>query len=456
VKVKEDILTANAACIDREIAWFRETLDLRFQAHIAGDEGDGPVPLPAAPRLPSGRVPYANVVRQFKMDAAERMVLILAFLPHVRPDALDPFLARNEALQRRFTEFGGVAGSSHGGFLPTGETAIFLLAGRSTVARLRFLPLLHRDHFFFRHRILQLDHQHHHEPPLSSTLSLTAEFVDRVTTGGAWSPPFSSEFPAQRITTPCEWDDLVVDAATRGDIEDIASWVRYQNVLLDEWRLRKRIKPGFRSLFHGPPGTGKSLTAALLGKLTGMDVYRIDTSKVVSKYIGETEKNLAGLFDRAEHRNWILFFDEADSLFGKRTETRNSNDRAANQQTSYLLQRIEDFPGVVILASNLRSQMDEAFTRRFQSIIHFPIPDVAQRKRLWEDHFRNQAYKLAADVDLAALARDHELSGGNIVNVLRYACLKAVAREQQEIQSDDLLFAIRNERHKEGKFLQRS
>jgi SpoVK/Ycf46/Vps4 family AAA+-type ATPase len=244
-----------------------------------------------------------------------------------------------------------------------------------------------------------------------------------------------------------------VDEFTRSEIGDIIDWARHQNTLLDEWKLRGRIRPGYRSLFYGPPGTGKSLTAALLGKATGMPVFRIDLSGVISKYIGETEKNLAGLFDRAENQGWILFFDEADSLFGKRTETRNSNDRSANQQVSYLLQRIEDFPGVVILASNLRSQIDEAFARRFQSMIHFSMPPFEQRLRLWEDHFRGKPYRLAPDVDLTALARDHELSGGSIVNVLRYVCLRAVSRDSLEIQAADLLHAVRAERHKEGRFL---
>lgn len=454
--MEDETLTANAICIDREIAWFREILDLRFKTQTAAERDNDPLSAAAPPELPVGPVPYADVVRRFAMGPAERLVMILAALPHIRPDALDPFLIQNESLQRRFTEFGGIVGSAHGGFLPTGETAIFLLAGSSTRARLQFLPLFQPEHFFFRFHVLRLESEHHREPPLSATLHMTAEFLEQLTTGHAWSPPFSSEFPAQRITTVCEWDDLVLDAATRREIEDIANWVRYEDALLDGWMLRKRIKPGFRSLFYGPPGTGKSLTASLLGKVTRMPVYRIDLSKVVSKYIGETEKNLAGLFDQAEHRKWILFFDEADSLFGRRTETRNANDRAANQQISYLLQRIEDFPGVIILASNLRSQIDEAFARRFQSIVHFSMPSFQQRLRLWEDNFRNKPYQLAPDVDLAALARDHELSGGSIVNILRYACLKAVARDPQEIQTADLLFAIRNERHKEGKFLERS
>jgi SpoVK/Ycf46/Vps4 family AAA+-type ATPase len=206
-------------------------------------------------------------------------------------------------------------------------------------------------------------------------------------------------------------------------------------------------------LFYGPPGTGKTLTASLLGKATEQPVYRIDLSKVVSKYIGETEKNLASLFDRAQNQRWILFFDEADALFGKRTESRNANDRAANQQVSYLLQRIEDFPGLVVLASNQRGHLDEAFSRRFQSIVLFRMPSVEQRLRLWEESFKDQPFRLAADVDLHKLAESHELSGGSIINVLRYACLRAITRATKVVQLEDIQAGVRRELHKEGKFL---
>ena len=448
-----ETLSSNATCIRNEISWFRKIMELRFKLHADNQTGRDPLVEIELPALSDGVSPYAEVVRRFNMEQAERLMLILSYIPHVRPDVLDPFFIQNQSVQRRFTEFGGLTGLSHGGFLPTGETAMFLLAGDNIQERLRFYYLFDPEHFFFTENILRLSHRHQEEPLLSAALHLTPEYFERLTTGRSYHPPFSPEFPAQRITTMYEWDDLVLDPPTRQEIEDIAVWVQHQDMLMNDWMLRKRIKPGFRSLFYGPPGTGKTLTACLLGKATGLSVYRIDLSKVVSKYIGETEKNLASLFDHAQHQNWILFFDEADSLFGKRTESRNANDRAANQQVSYLLQRIEDFPGVVILATNMRSHLDEAFARRFQSMIHFPIPSAEHRLRLWEDNFKHKPYRLAAGVDLSKLARDYEISGGSIINVLRYACLKAVVRFPQEIFMQDLLSGIRKEIHKEGKFL---
>ncbi|MCP3166775.1 ATP-binding protein [Myxococcus qinghaiensis] len=443
---------SNARFIRAEVAWFSQFLDLRLKQHAGEPPHDDLLEALPPPRLPKKATPYSDVLRELKLQPPERLLLVLAYLPHVQPAALDPLFIRNQALDRRFTEFGGLAGSSHGGFLPTGETALFLLAGEDLSKRLSHHRLFHPEHPLLARRVLRLERRHPDEPPLSAALQLTPEYLERLTTGGTYQPPFGPEFPAQRITTLQDWDDLVLDGPLREDLEDIITWARHQETLMDTWGLRKQLKPGYRSLFHGPPGTGKTLTASLLGKATGMPVFRVDLSKVVSKYIGETEKNLASLFDHAQLQRWILFFDEADSLFGKRTESRNANDHAANQQISYLLQRIEDFPGIALLASNQRTHFDEAFARRFQSMIHFPMPGPAQRLRLWEACFRDKPFTLASDVNLPRLAREHELSGGAIINVLRHACLRAIVREPQEIRAQDLLHGISRELHKEGRY----
>jgi SpoVK/Ycf46/Vps4 family AAA+-type ATPase len=219
---------------------------------------------------------------------------------------------------------------------------------------------------------------------------------------------------------------------------------------MEGWGLNNVLKPGYRSLFFGPPGTGKTLTAMLLGKSTGLDVYRIDLSMIVSKFIGETEKNLANVFDQAMNHKWILFFDEADSLFGKRTSTSSSHDRYANQEVSYLLQRIEDYPGVIILATNLKSNIDEAFARRFQNMIHFPMPGTEERLRLWKSLFSKNC-KLDDGVDLFKTATDHVLSGGAIINVVRFCSLMAIERNSTTILADDIEKGIKREFKKEGK-----
>jgi SpoVK/Ycf46/Vps4 family AAA+-type ATPase len=236
------------------------------------------------------------------------------------------------------------------------------------------------------------------------------------------------------------------------EVEEIRAWIEHRDTLFHDWQLARHVKPGYRSLFYGPPGTGKTLTACLLGKVCGRDVYRIDLSMVVSKYIGETEKNLGRVFDYAQGRNWILFFDEADALFGKRTQTSSSNDRYANQEVAYLLQRVEDFDGVVILATNLKSNIDEAFARRFQSMVYFPMPDADEREALWRQAFV-QAGRLAPDVDLVRLAREHEISGAAVSNVARHAALMALRRGSGQVGLADLRQGIQREMRKEGKIM---
>ena len=217
---------------------------------------------------------------------------------------------------------------------------------------------------------------------------------------------------------------------------------------MDDWGMAAKLRPGYRSLFYGPPGTGKTMTACLLGKSTGRDVYRVDISLVMSKYIGETEKNLARVFDQAEHKGWILFFDEADALFGKRSETRDAHDRYANQEVSFLLQRIETFDGIAILASNLRENIDDAFARRFESIIYFPMPRPEERLRLWRRGFSPKA-RLDGAVDLEKIAREHVLSGGAIMNVIRYVSLETLGNGSDFVTLDTLLHGIRHELAKE-------
>ena len=186
----------------------------------------------------------------------------------------------------------------------------------------------------------------------------------------------------------------------------------------------------------------------LLGQITGHEVYRVDPSMIVSKYIGETEKNLARVFDTAERRRWILFFDEADALFGKRTAATSANDRHGNQEIAYLLQRIEDFPGVIILASNLKGNLDDAFARRFQAMIAFPLPGPAERLQLWRQAFAT--IKVSKEVDFATLAEKYKVAGGAIINVLRY-CVLLHLQQKQTVSLADVIRGLQRELAKEGK-----
>jgi len=443
---------ANAAVIDAELAWLEAVMGARFAAYGGEVDSDQP-PLP--PTLDHADGAYATCVRALGLTGEERLVLILALAPYVAPATLDSFLLHNQATGRRFTEFGGMTGQIHAGFLPTAETAMFLLAGDDRRLRIALEPLFGRDRPLVRSGLLQTDHRHPDEPPLSVVLRVSEAGLHQLLRGADYAPVPGPSFPATRMSTPLDWQDLVLDAATMRQVEMIGAWIAHGQTLMQDWGLAQRLKPGYRCLFHGGPGTGKTLTASLLGKRYGLPVYRVDLSRVVSKWIGETEKNLAGLFDQAEDRNWILFFDEADALFGKRTDASSANDRAANQQIAYLLQRLEDYSGLAILATNQHDYLDEAFARRFQSAIRFPMPDVAARARLWRDCFANQRFAVA-DIDFDELAQRHELAGGAIINVLRYACLNAVQRTPAVIEVYDLIEGIRREKQKDGQYVSRA
>ena len=305
--------------------------------------------------------------------------------------------------------------------------------------------------FFNAHGILQIDRLKVAEPLMRARLAEDTEALRHATSGTVRSSLMqTSNFPAHLITTRLDWSDLVLAPGVLAEIRKLNAWIMSSETTSKDWGHGRPLKPGFRSLFHGPPGTGKTLTTMLIGATAGIDVYRIDLSMVVSRYIGETEKNLAAVFDAAEKRHWILFFDEADSLFAKRTKTSSSNDRYANQEVSYLLQRIKDYPGVVILASNRHANIDEVFMRRFESVIHFPMPDAAMRARLWRDIIGKQC-PVADDVDLDEFAQRYELSGGAIVKVVRYAAIKAVQQGLASIRGADLKEGIRRESGETGK-----
>lgn len=429
--------------------WLKILLDKRIEQYFAQSDASLSDIFPGVPTLKSD-TPLDYLFQQFEMSWEERVVLLLAITPHIKPQLLDIFFTDNPNINRGFTEFGGLKGKKHNGFLPTGETAVFILAGQDMARRLEVMRIFRAEHFLFKHKILEFQVEDQQEPTLSMPLMISQPFLRRILWDELYEPDFGPGFPAKRVNTPLEWEDLVLPPYILDQIYEIINWLKYEDQIQEGWGLQKWIKPGYRSLFFGPPGTGKTLTASLIGKALGLPVYRIDLSMVVSKYIGETEKNLASVFDQAEQHQWILFFDEADALFGKRTQTKSSHDRYANQEVSYLLQRVEDYPGLVILASNFKGNLDEAFIRRFQSMIHFTMPSSAQRLELWKKALSGKL-ELASAVDLEQIAQTYEVSGGEIINVLRTLAIKAAERGKPIVYQADILDALRKEFRKSGK-----
>jgi len=401
-------------------------------------------------RLKNDGSPFAAFIEKHKPDFREYMTLLLALAPHMQPDFFNRIVSETFPEGGDFPEFGGVKASNHRGILPTGETVLFLLAGNDLIKRLQVQTVLGSDHWFSKKHILWLEQVPEGEPAMSGKLTLDPEIVESITLGTISKPCYSSGFPAENIETEMEWKDLVLHPSTRKQIGEIEGWILHNDTLMKDPALKKRVKPGYRVLFYGPPGTGKTLTATLLGKQTGRDVFRIDLSRVISKYIGETEKNLSRLFDKAEDKNWILFFDEADALFGKRTDIRDAHDKYANQEVAYLLQRIESFNGLVILATNQRGNIDDAFVRRFQSVIHFPMPGISERASIWMKSFPESMVKDGTP-DWQKIASRYELSGAGIVNVAHYCALEMLSEGRKTLSEENLEAAIRREFIKEGR-----
>ncbi|MBI1938384.1 MAG: ATP-binding protein [Ignavibacteriales bacterium] len=440
----------NAAALENEIEWFNKVLNTRMQIYFGQKSDVKDIFEIEPPGLKNDESAYGNFTAHYRLSTAERIVFMLALIANIKPQLLDIFLVENKNTGNSFTEFGGRKDSESGRFIPTYETAIFILAGDDLEKRFSYYHLFDPEHYFTKHNIFSSKNSSRNEYHFNTILSLSSEIIDLITTGRVRKPTFGAGFPAKLIETELEWNDLVLESYTLEQIQEIKTWIEYGHVMLNGMGLSKKIKPGFRSLFYGPPGTGKTFTASLLGKVTGLDVYRIDLSMVVSKYIGETEKNLENIFQQAEYKNWILFFDEADALFGKRTSISDAHDRFANQEVSYLLQRVEDYPGVVILASNMRTNLDEAFTRRFQSIIYFPVPKTNERLKIWSNAFSEKS-KLDDKINLAEIAAKYELTGGSIMNVVRCATLMSLKKGTDIIFADDLIEGIRKEFQKEGK-----
>ncbi len=258
---------------------------------------------------------------------------------------------------------------------------------------------------------------------------------------------------AVKLEPKFAWDDLIVPDDTKSLLRQACNRLLYRNVVFGDWGFERKFAygKGISMLFTGPPGTGKTMSAMVMAREMDAELYRIDLSRMVSKYIGETEKNLSDIFDEAQLSGAILFFDEADALFGKRSEVKDAHDKYANMETSYLLQKMEEYDGLTILATNFAQNLDEAFTRRIQFIVRYPFPDPAQREQLWRSTFPSES-PVVHDIDFEYLSRTFDLAGGPIKNVVLTAAFLA-AEEGVPIGMKHLIEAVKQEYKKTGKVL---
>jgi len=436
--------------LQSEIGWLEEVIETALALYFNNDCQYTSVkeltPLEVSEDDQSG---YAQILRKYKLTFEERLILIMAFIRHLKPQSLDLFLTKNKSTDVEFSEFGGVKDEKKQGFVPTLETVCFLLGGADNIQiRLEFMKGIYENNTLYEEGILNAKKS---PVELNEPLRLSEEFIGIIITSKKYKPKYNTSFPAEEITTKMDWDDLVLETGIKNKLLEVKQWLQHSDLILNQWKLDKTLKAGYRVLFYGPPGTGKTLAATLLGKSMQKPVFRIDLSMVVSKYIGETEKNLGRLFDIASSKEWILFFDEADALFSKRTDGSSSNDRHANQEVAYLLQRIENFDGLVVLATNLQTNIDEAFLRRFQNTINFSKPKYKERKLLWENMVSSIFEVEEGQQVLDTIAKDYELSGGEMINVLRYCAIKAANKGEKKISFTNIMTGIKREYQKSNK-----
>lgn len=261
---------------------------------------------------------------------------------------------------------------------------------------------------------------------------------------------------ARKVNPIFTWNDIILPNDCLEQLQEVCGHIRHRRCVFSDWGFDGKISlgKGLSILFVGPSGTGKTMAAEIVANELALDLYKIDLSCIVSKYIGETEKNLNRIFSEAEQSNAVLFFDEADAVFGKRSEVKDSHDRYANIETNYLLQKMEEYEGIVILASNFQKNIDEAFKRRLRFIIDFPFPEKEPRYRIWQRVFP-AGTPLDRDIDFAFLAQKLKLSGGSIRNIALSAAFLA-AGNSGHVSMEHIICATKREFQKVGKLCVRS
>ncbi|MCU0429550.1 MAG: ATP-binding protein [Cytophagaceae bacterium] len=406
------------------------------------------------------------------LDDTARLIALLSLASVLAPWALQELRERQLARPWLFAG-GGRWNNDTQTLQPTVRTALLLLAGIQTEKR----NLLCSNYFlansplFTKNILKPLSDDPFFGDPL---LECTPEFIYKVAASKDYVYHFSPQFPAELVDSKHEWDDLVVNYSTRKQLEDLKLALRHHNALLQQSDIGRSFRENHIALFYGDPGTGKTMAAGLLGKTLGVPVYKIDLSRVVSKWVGETSKNLRYLFDTAEQKNWILFFDEADALFGSRSNQGGSNEQYHNQDIAYLLQRIDTFRGFAILSTNLRSNMDKAFARRIDDKIYFPSPDAELRQELWSKVLQRSGLRWteraylgkealqtvlvpgdweAPDhgIHLRELAECWELSGAHLVKIMKFVMMLCMEKNTTHVSSAILMQGIVRELQAQGK-----
>lgn len=397
----------------------------------------------------NGNSSFLHLLDEYNNSYVEYLLVSLSFTAWFRPKSLNMLAKTKEDSNELYAETGLLSNKAANKYIPTLQTALFLLAG-SNITKQAFYHSILLDHALFKDQVLHLRKPSaYNNFPNEHILEFDLAYYNYMLNGKKPRYDASPDFPASLLETEKSFSDLVLKDFTREQVNIIMNYAANRKELYGRQGVADKIKPGLVAMLYGPPGTGKTFAVSVISKHLGIDVYRIDLSRVISKYIGETEKNLEKIFERLSDKNCILFFDEADSLFGKRTEVGDSKDRYANQEVAYLLQRVESFPGLVILASNYKQNIDDAFKRRILVSIYLAPPENEERLVLWQNSLP-EYFKYTPDNLPVMLAEKHPFTGANIANIIKLACIQAESEQSNEITIDIMEPFIKQEYAKEG------
>lgn len=397
---------------------------------------------------------YAKFIYQHKLTSADRVLLILA-LAYSTSFQLFPELIQSP--EDRFAQQAKLKLSlyfnAHEGMhMPTVRTAAKILAGDNELALAEYLVYYELYSPLIREKIVTLT------PPTAShknipsmLISLDPAYEAHLSRGVEFRLDNVEDFHAKKLETNKKISDLILNDKTQVALMGLVDYLKVGEKTYKNASFAKRINKGFVTMFHGYPGTGKTYTATVIGNELDTPVYYVDTAGLISKYVGETSKNLKNIFDRLQGKNCILFFDEADAVFGKRTIVQDSKDRFGNQEISYLLQAIEKFDGVVILSSNFPDNIDMAFRRRIHLMVNFEPPEEEKRLKLWKHYFPEEGYQCEPANLLEKLAERYSLTGANIANLVKMACTEAVANGNNIVNEEIMDRHISSEYYKDGR-----
>ncbi|HET7002920.1 MAG TPA: ATP-binding protein [Puia sp.] len=437
--------SSHFSVLQKELDWLKKIIERRIHT-FKTEEIDNGLSEIVAPELEDATSHYASFVTSHKLSESERLLLALAMTPHLNPGLLDGFAENKKLLiaSKVFRSHDDIS------LLPTAQTALYLLGGHDVLIRSAFFHLFETEHLFYKQSVIQLGASAAGASSLDGVLSLTPNFRDLFIYNKIRPPRFSSDFPAHLLTSKYEWEDLVLMPTTMETLEDVKITLKQYDKLLNQWKMEKVMRPGCRVLLYGDSGQGKTLTASLLGKLLNRPVYRVDIAASVSKYVGETNQRLEALFNTAENKDWILFFDEGDAMLGQRNQGggESSTSHYANQEVAFLLQRIETFNGIIIVATNLRSNIDYAFQRRFDTSAQFKALDAERQHLVWDRFWPKDHIELAPGTDLDLLIKRYSLSPASIVNVIRRIAAHMAEKNERVVSSAMLQRFIQDEEYK--------